>query len=668
MTLVSDVSKSVESRLVEKTSTGNTEKCFNANDQKHVVSNWDDISWKYVERHVARLQSKIAVAAINEDHKLVRDLQRLLVKSYAAKFIAVRQVAQINTGKFSSGLDGQLWLSPQRKLREALELNPFTTSYDAVKEVKIPKKQKGQFRTLGIPTIRDRALQMLWKLALEPVAEVRADDESFGYRKLRDAEAAAAQIRMNLSSRTQGKRTYHYVLEADIKGFFDNISHDWLLKNIPMDTKVLQAMLSAGVIMRSDEQPAKDSDTSAGTPQGGVLSPVLANIVLDGLQKAIHEGMYPTQKLYTDKKGGFTYFYKKTNKRDAKRGNRIVRKQYAAGYKVVRYADDFIVCCRGERRAHDVKKIVNEFLSDRGLELNEEKTVVTSVADGFDFLGWNFKMTRSNKFWKRPSHDNMSAHEAKLKELLKRGIPNSRIELADLFMKINVVKRGWMAYHKGCDNLPAYSDGISFRTWDKCFKYLKHTKTRMLVPDFIKKHLVDRPGVKGGRNMTFFANDPSRFDYSLNTPHIVYLEPHQTFYKHIDDRRPEKGINPFLTEHQPYVRWWQSYKAQRTHQNSYILRILKNQSAVCPVCDQFIDPDIHSPSVLPKLLGDKSRKIKDVQAVHFDCRASYKCYKGYHPDAFDNFDKVCQDSVLTTREILSRYNPNLVRPEDVLPD
>ena len=225
-----------------------------------------------------------------------------------------------------------------------------------LRRVYIPKPGSTKKRPLNIPTMYDRAMQALHALSLSPVAEATADPRSFGFRKHRNAQDAAQYAFICLS----GKNSAKWVLEGDIKGCFDNINHEWLLDNIPMDKSILKQFLKAGFVYNRHLNPTK-----AGTPQGGIISPILANMTLDGMESAI-ASMY-----HVDKKG----------KIDKRRYNR---------HKVnfARYADDFIVTADSEKTAEALAELIKRFLKERGLELSEEKTHITHIADGFDFLGW----------------------------------------------------------------------------------------------------------------------------------------------------------------------------------------------------------------------------------------------------------------------------------------
>src|SRR5665648_345567 len=314
---------------------------------------WDNIDWKEVEKHVNRLQVRITKAVMEGKWYLVKRLQYLLTHSYYAKLLATRNTNQ-NKGKRTAGIDGETWSSPEAKMKAALSLTDRKYKAKPLRRVYIEKYGSKKKRPLGIPTMYDRTMQSLYALALEPIAEVTGDQRSFGFRKFRSAHDACEQVFICTCRQNSPK----WILEGDIKGCFDNISHQWLLDNIPMDKSILKQFLKAGYIFKGTL-----FSTNAGTPQGGIISPILANIALDGIEKMI-----------ADK-----YHKSKSGKKN---------EHQAAKYKVnfVRYADDFIVTAINEEIAKEVKELIINFLKVRGLELSDEKTLITHIAVSYTHL------------------------------------------------------------------------------------------------------------------------------------------------------------------------------------------------------------------------------------------------------------------------------------------
>lgn len=251
----------------------------------HLFQKWESINWHQVEKSVNKLQTRITKAAIRNKWNLVKRLQYLLTHSYFAKLLAVRRVTQ-NKGKRTPGIDGEKWLTSNSKIKAVLSLTGKGYKAKPLKRVFINKPGKKKKRPLGIPTMYDRAMQSLYALALEPIAETISDMRSFGFRKHRSTKDAREQIFLCLSK----KNSAQWILEGDIKGCFDNINHQWLLTNIPIEKTILIQFLKAGFIYKRHLNPTK-----AGTPQGGIISPILANMTLDGIEKLLL-AEYPKKK------------------------------------------------------------------------------------------------------------------------------------------------------------------------------------------------------------------------------------------------------------------------------------------------------------------------------------------------------------------------------------
>lgn len=371
----------------------------------HAELVWLRADWCHIEKDVKRLQVRIAKATQEGRWGKVKALQRLLTRSYYSKMLAVKRVTE-NRGKRTPGIDSKIWSTPAAKSKGALTLKHRGYQPQPLRRIYIPKSN-GKKRPLGIPTMRDRAMQSLWKLALEPIAETRADPNSYGFRPERSTADAIAHCFNALAKRTSAM----WVLEGDIRGCFDNISHDWLLRNITMDKVVLRKWLKAGYV-----ENGTLFATEAGTPQGGIISPVLANLTLDGLEQAVNLSVSP----------------KDTPRRPFK-------------INVVRYADDFIVTgASKEVLQNQVRPAIEVFLKARGLELAGEKTKVTHIAQGFDFLGQNIRKY-SGKLLITPARKSVKALLDKVRKIVNE---NKSATQANLILNFNPVIRGWAMYHR----------------------------------------------------------------------------------------------------------------------------------------------------------------------------------------------------------------------------
>ena len=374
---------------------------------------WDEIPWGKVEAHVSRLQTRIARATVEGRVEDARKAQRRLVASFDAKLLAVRTVTT-NKGRNTPGVDGALWRTPKAKMDAALSLGAKGYRAKPLRRVRIPKKGKrGETRPLGIPTMHDRAMQALYALALDPVEESTADRYSFGFRKGRSAQDASQRLFLVLSRRDSPT----YVLEGDIKGCFDHISHDWLLAHVPMDKKVLAQFLRAGFMEQGEW-----SKTDEGTPQGGIISPILANMTLDGMENLLAE---------------------RFGRGDG--GRRSDGKACSNKVHLVRYADDFVVTAATPEAAREAQALIEGFLSERGLELSREKTLVTHIDEGFDFLGWNFRKY-GGKLIIKPSKKSVSSFVREMRRCILRDSGDMGQE--ELIKLLTPKMRGFANYHR----------------------------------------------------------------------------------------------------------------------------------------------------------------------------------------------------------------------------
>ncbi len=369
--------------------------------------NFSQIDWRKCERFVNRLQARIVKSTQAGRRGRVKALQRLLTHSFYGRALAVRRVTE-NKGKRTPGVDGAVWSTPASKSKAIHSLRRRGYQPLPLRRVYIPKAN-GKLRPLGIPTMKDRAMQALYLLALLPIAETKADPNSYGFRPKRSTADAIEQCFLALAKETSPV----WALEGDIKGCFDHISHDWMLAHIPMDAVILKKWLKAGYVDNRTLFP-----TSAGTPQGGIISPTLANLTLDGLERLLKD-RFPVRQI-----------------RKARHNPKV---------HLVRYADDFIITGADKTvLENEVKPLVEQFLRDRGLQLSREKTCITNIADGFDFLGQNLRKY-GGKLLIQPSRKNTLVYLDKVRQLIRR---HRGLNQLDLIRVLNPVLRGWANYHR----------------------------------------------------------------------------------------------------------------------------------------------------------------------------------------------------------------------------
>jgi RNA-directed DNA polymerase len=364
---------------------------------------WDQIDWAKCERQIRRLQARIVKATQEGRWNKVKALQRLLTCSFSGKALAVKRVTD-NQGKRTAGVDRVIWSTPMSKHKAIGTLKRRGYQPQPLRRVHIPKAN-GKLRPLGIPTMKDRAMQALHLLALAPAAETTADKNSYGFRPARSTADAIGQSFLVLSR----KDCATWVLEGDIRGCFDNISHEWMLRHLPMDKEVLRKWLKAGFVENRILFP-----TEAGTPQGGIISPTLANLTLDGLERVLKEKF-------------------------------SARRTPSLKVNLIRYADDFIITgSTKELLENEVRPLVEQFLRDRGLQLSPEKTCITPIENGFDFLGQNIRKY-GGKMLIQPSRKNTHTFLDKMRQLIRQ---NRGASQTDLIRRLNPVIRGWANYHR----------------------------------------------------------------------------------------------------------------------------------------------------------------------------------------------------------------------------
>jgi len=389
---------------------------------RDLTRQWNSIDWKKTRSYVNRLQTRIAKATCEGKWNLVKRLQYLLTHSYSAKLLAVRMVTQ-NRGSRTPGTDGERWLRPHEKMRAVLSITCKKYVAQPLKRIYIPKPGKDTKRPLSIPTIYDRTMQALYALGLQPVAETRADNRSFGFRLFRSAQDASQYAFLCLHY----PKSAQWVLEGDIKGCFDNISHEWLKENIPMKRSVLIQFLKAGYVFEQNLY-----HTDRGTPQGGIISPILANMALDGIEDTLNEE-YPDMKVH-----------------------------------FIRYADDFLVTAPSKEVAEEIRERIRIFLAERGLELSESKTLVTHINDGFDFLGWSFRKYDGTLLIK-PSRKSTRRIISKIREIVHKAAAWTQEEL---IKTLNPVITGWANYHRHVVSKETFQklDNI---VWNMLWKWAK---------------------------------------------------------------------------------------------------------------------------------------------------------------------------------------------------
>ena len=529
---------------------------------------WHNINWKKAHRNVRRLQARIVKALKAGDKRKVRALQFILARSLSGRAIAVRRVTT-NRGKNTPGVDGEVWDTPRKKAQAVDESRSRNYRPQPLRRKAIPKKNGGQ-RFLGIPTMSDRTMQALYAFTLDPIAETLADPNSYGFRRERSPADAIQQCFSVLARRTSAQ----WVLEGDIKACFDEISHEWLLNHIPLPKSILRRWLRAGYMSGGHWYP-----TDNGTPQGGTISPVLANIALDGLEQKLRNLFGSTHRLRN---------YHQIN--------------------LIRFADDFIITGRTKEILEDkVRPVVEEFLEKRELTLSDTKTHITHINTGFDFLGQNVRKY-GHKLLIRPSRSSVKALLSKVRAVIKA---NRQASAGHLIMQLNPIIRGWANYHRHV---------VSKKTFNK-IDWLIY---RMVWQWARRKH---RGKNNAWRNQKYFKPQDNRqrvFTGEIQTndgkKKQVYLY---------------RAVKTPITRHckiqgaaNPYDPEWEFYFEERLRRRTkkslrgkrQTLRLWLEQKGQCPVCGEMIteDDEWDTHHICQRVEGGKDT-LDNLTLLHLNC-------------------------------------------------
>lgn len=503
----------------------------------HPEINWSAINWQQANQTVRRLQARIVKAIEAKRWNKARALQHLLTHSFSGKVFAVRRVTE-NTGRKTPGVDREIWNTPEKKAQAVERLRQRGYKAAPLRRVFIKKTEGKGHRALHIPTMRDRAMQALCLLALDPVAETTGDPNSYGFRRERCTADAIGQCFNALAHRYCAR----WILKCDIRACFDRISHDWLMTHIPIEKNILRQWLTAGFVDKHVFHPIE-----AGVPQGGIASPVIANLALDGLERILR-AKYPFNT------------------------NRARR----AKVNLIRYADDVIITGSSEELLRDeVMPPVIEFLKERGLELSSEKTRIVNIADGVDFLGQNLRKY-NGKLLIKPARRNVLAMLRKVREIVKT---NRTATAGHLIVRLNPIIKGWANYHRHVVSKTVFGkvDSAIFKMLWQWATRRHPKKTRWWVKDKYFHTFGDKRWVFSG--VTIEHDGTSKKVWLFRAAGVPII-------RHV---KVKGEANPYSAQWEMYFEERLGVKMVRTIGGwRKLFHLWQEQNGICPICRQKI--------------------------------------------------------------------------------
>jgi RNA-directed DNA polymerase len=550
------------------------------------INSWKDIQWTTIENKIFRLQLRIYKAATNQQFEKMYKLQKLLISSKSAKYLSVRKVTQDNSGKKSPGVDQKIYTTPNEKFVLANELKLDGKS-SPIRRVYIPSGPDKQ-RPLSIPTIKDRAKQMLVYLALCPQWEAQFEKSSYGFRPGRSVLDAVEAVFLGISKKPK------WVLDADISKCFDRINYQYLLdkcNTYPEMQKQIRSWLKAGILYSEDF-----AFPEMGTPQGGIISPLLANIAMHGLRESLDKHINSLGGHRPNNRQALTY---------------------------VRYADDFVLMHPDKKVLEQLKEVTQDFLKPIGLELHPTKTRIVHTLEGteesppgFTFLGFDIIQQRK---WIRmrkaitnrtsnqtfitlitPSKESIKKHKLKVREMVRsyNGASQTR-----LIQKLNPIIRGW-ALSKRTQISSKVFQALDQYVYLHLWKWARKRHPKMSKYKLKEKywHIV------GSRNWVFGVKDKKReISFQLQLHSKIPIQRHAKV----------KGTNsPFDGN----LIYWATRSGRSPLIPPIKARLIKEQKGRCGICRNFFLPDdvIERDHIIPKALGGKNIR-ENVHAVHRYC-------------------------------------------------
>ena len=553
-------------------------------------TDWKQMKWKKAEKYVDKLQKRIFHAEKEGNKRRVRNLQRMLMKSKSALVMSIRRVTQINKGKRTAGVDGFKVLAPEGRLALYYQMVKMDISLHKPKPAyrTYIQKKNGKLRPLGIPTIKDRVYQNIAKMALEPQWEARFEPTSYGFRPKRSCHDAIERIFCTTNG--NGKiSTKNWIFEGDFKACFDTLDHGYIMKQLGSfpERDIISKWLKAGFMDKN-----VFNKTEEGTPQGGIISPLLANIALHGMEEVL----------------GIKYI--KNGSQDCNRTK----------YSMCRYADDFIIMCSTLGDANNIKEILADYLSDRGLTLAEDKTKISHIEKGFNFLGFNIRRYTVTKFKKgkqaekgkklliKPSKESVQ----KLKDKIKDEFAKARGNNAQaLIGRINPIIIGTANYWSSSVAKEIFNN-IDKYMWTKVKRWLNRSHRRKNWKWKKKKYF--KPDKTGQSKNKWIFTDPvtnnqvKKMAWTKIRRYVLIKHNSSPYDKNLEGYYKQRDIKEF-----------------DRNNVSHKQKLAKKQNYVCPICKRSITDfkeglEIHH--IIPKHYGGCD-EYKNLQLVHISCHVEY---------------------------------------------
>lgn len=559
------------------------------------ICQWNEIDWKKVTLNVRGLQRRIAQATEKKDKRKIKRLQKLLLRSFSSKLLAIRKVTT-NKGKNTPGIDGETWNAPSIKWEKAFELN--IEKYKnclPLRRILIPKKDKREKRPLSIPCKKDLAMQALCQLALDPVSETLADKFSFGFRRDRSCQDATSRHFILLARKGCGE----YIFDADIKKCFDKIAHQKiqeLMDEYFAYPKVIDKFIKADHIFQNKKFP-----NSQGVAQGGIISPTIANMVLDGFEEYLKE-------------------------RRAK--DRIIKKSKML---LTRYCDDFTIVTNSQENAQRAKQYCCDFLKERGLELSEEKSKIVHINEGFDFLGFNLRKY-GDKLLIKPNKKSILKILKKIRETIAK---SKSLNQETLIKVLNPIIKGWCEY---------YSAVCSKRIFQK----IDYNIFKSLYKWCLRKH--PNKSKKWVNARYFHAQRNRKWIFAVKNRDKTTKEKYPFRIKLYHASSTPIVRHPMIKcDYNPYLSKFDAYRSKRLmmkwerKRSNWLRQIIKRQDACCHLCSLPIHPESYYEldHIIPSSLGG----LNTLSNLRILC---YTCHKQRH-----NYS-----SISFSHSLLSDHHPD----------